>query len=50
MRLGQCMKVPGTALCKQILSNDVYRAANHRVVAPKGGRARYSYAVFFNPE
>ncbi|PRW33994.1 flavonol synthase flavanone 3-hydroxylase-like [Chlorella sorokiniana] len=34
----------------QILSNDVYRAANHRVVAPKSVRARFSYPVFFNPE
>ncbi|KAI7836152.1 hypothetical protein COHA_009982 [Chlorella ohadii] len=50
VNFGDIAQVPGTALCKQILSNDVYRAANHRVVAPKGGRARYSYAVFFNPE
>jgi hypothetical protein len=33
----------------QILSNDIYKAANHRVLAPKGGQGRYSVPVFFNP-
>lgn len=46
-----CLQCPYLACCVllQILSNDIYKAANHRVVAPKGGRARYSAPVFFSP-
>ena len=34
----------------QILSNDVYRAANHRVRLHPGSKSRYSAPVFFNPK
>ncbi len=40
------MRAAGPA---QILSNDVYKAANHRVVLAKNGKSRYSFPVFFNP-